>query len=100
MTDKSHIEDSIVKFSAYISLITSDEDIARLKVGDIKLADEAFYKCLNLELYTFILTYILDWFDVDDDLMTDSPLTYDEINNIIDNGDEIIKSIIELPLNY
>lgn len=100
MTDKEHIEDSIVKFSAYISLIISDKDIARLKVGDIKLADEAFYKCLYLELYTFILMYSLDWLDVDDEVLETSPVTALEINDIIDNGDELIKSIIQLPLTY
>jgi len=94
------IEDSVSKFSAYVSLITSDYDLARAKVGDRILSDEFFYKNLILEMYTAILSYSLDWFDDSDLLREDAPFTNENLSNVIDNGNELIKSIITLPLNY
>lgn len=101
MLDKYHILDTIVKFKAYYSIITLDKDLTYYKSGDVLSSEAIFNFNMYLELYIWLLEYSLTWFD-DADVFRedDSPITISEINLVIDRGDELIKSMIQLPINY
>lgn len=101
MLDKYHIEDSIVKFKAYYSTITSDKDLTYYKEGDVLSSEAIFNFNMYLELYIYLLEYSLTWFDDTDTYReVDAPISLDEISTVIDRGDELIKAMIELPINY
>lgn len=95
-----HINDTITKFKAYYSTITSDKDLTYYKSGDVMSSEAIFNFNMYLELYIYLLEYSLDWFDDTDTLDSDAPFTLNELSLVIDRGDELIKSIIELPINY
>lgn len=100
MLDKYHIEDTITKFKGYYSQIITEKDYYYLTIGAIIAAKQVFYKASYLELYIYLLEYSLTWFDSLDEYMTDdAPISLAQISLMIDKGDELIKSIIQLPLN-
>jgi len=95
-----HINDTIIKFKAYYSTITSDKDLTYYKSGDVLSSEAIFNFNMYLELYIYLLEYSLDWFDENDDLMEDAPFALAELSTVIDRGNELTKSMIELPINY
>ena len=99
--NKYHIEDSLVKFYGYYSIITSDKDLTYLKRGDAISSEAVFNFNLYLDLYIFLLEYSLDWFDDDDEYREDdAPISLDELELVIDRGNELIKTLVDNPLNY
>ena len=101
MMDRDHIEDTIIKFKSYYSIITVDKDLEYFKNGDVLSSEAIFNFGIYLELYVYLLEYSTEWFD-DSDIFRedDAPITINEINSVINRGDELIKTIIKLPLNY
>ncbi len=98
--DKYHVSDSVVKFKSYYSIITSDKDLTYYKTGDVLSSEAIFNFNMYLELYTYILEYSLTWFDdLNEFREDDAPISITEINLVIDRGDELIKSMIQLPIN-
>ena len=101
MLDKEYIEDTIVKFKGYYGVITVDKDIEYFKNGDIISSEAIFNFNTYLELYIFILEYSLTWFDSNDQFDEDNaPFTLTKLSDMIDKGNELVKTIIQLPLNY
>lgn len=100
MLDKSNIEDSIVKFKTYNSIIADTKDLYYLKRGDYLTSTKIFYKNMYLDLYISLLEYSLLWFDSSDVYSDEAPFTLLELDDVIDKGDELIKSIIELTISY
>lgn len=100
MLSSSNIEDSIIKFKAYNSIIADTKDIYNLKRGDYLTSNKIFFKNMYLELYIYLLEYSLTWFDDNDDYIEDAPFTLLELGEVIDKGNELIKSIIEQSINY
>lgn len=146
MINRYHILDTITKFKAYYSTITSDKDLTYLKGGDVISSEAIFNFNLYLELYIYLLECSLDWFEVETDTILtelagdeipgidtpegyiitgeesavptaspggsyvitqtygeyrdDAPFTLKQLSEMIDTGDELIKSMIELPINY
>lgn len=147
MLDRYHILDSITKFKAYYSIITSDKDITYLKQGDVLSSEAIFNFNMYLELYISLLEYSLSWFEVETAqtltelsgdqipgldtpegyIITgeesavptaspggsqvlsgnygnyreeDAPITIKQLSTMIDRGNELVKSMITLPINY
>ena len=99
--EKYHIENKITKYKAYFSTITSDKDLTYLKQGDILSSEAIFNFNMYLEMYIYLLEYSLDWFDDTDEYREDdAPISLNEISLLIDKGDELIKTMIQLPINY
>lgn len=101
MLDKTKIEESITKFKTYYSIITVDKDLTYLKGGDTLTSETIFNTNMYLELYIFLLEYSITWFDNSDIYDSENaPVSLTELSSVIDKGDELVKSLIELPLNY
>ena len=99
MLDKDSVIDTINKFKAYHAIITVDKDLFYFTGGDFINSDKIFHHCLYLDLYISVLEYSLEWFDIDNYLLETSPITEVELNTLISRGNELIKSIVRLPLN-
>lgn len=100
MLDKSHIEDTIVKFKGYRIIVTDTKDLVYAKRGDMISSESIFFFNMYLEMYLSILEYSLTWFDNTDTYREDdAPISLDEINTVINRGNELITVLINTPLN-
>lgn len=99
MLDKYHIEDSIVKLKGYYSEIITDQDSYYASRGNISFANKIFYKAAYLELYIFQLDYSLTWFNDSGEYDEDAPVTLSDLSSVIDKANELVRSLIELPIN-
>lgn len=93
----SSVEDSIVKYKAYLSILLVDNDLESYVNGDVRNSKKHLDKNMYLDLYIYVLDYSLDWFE-NDALSEEAPITDEELSDLIDKANELISSI-ELPLN-